>query len=349
MPGTVRATMVREENPLTFATLLAQQLQNLLPKIVNQVTASVNANANNGNGNGSNGGNGGNGNNGCTYKSFMSCNPKEYMGSVVCRQFQSGEKSFDLVNTSSPSQEGRESSNAMSGMIVRSFLEEEFCPSNEMERLENDQIGILHLVITSSARIKRYMADMRPENSEECSRQLNSYYTKDVKKAKGGTNFVAAAPSREGKSDITTCVLKAALRWRRNERGGGNQVRGRAYNASMNAAEAAKDSRIVMGTFSLNDHFATVLFDSGADFSFISTKFEPILNMKPSISNPGYVIEIVVEIPLVDVKILRVHGERVEESTKALKNAKVDEPKISEVSGGIQLRVHEDDIPKMAF
>ncbi|GJY40813.1 putative reverse transcriptase domain-containing protein [Tanacetum coccineum] len=142
-----------------------------------------------------------------------------------------------------------------------------------------------------------------------------------------------------------------ALGWRRNERGGGNQVRGRVYNASMNAAEAAKDSIVVTGTFSLNDHFATVLFDSGADFSFISTKFVPILNMKPSIANPGYVIEIVdgkkvkvdriihgcklellVEIPLVDGEILRVHGERVEESTKALKNAKVDEPRISDIS-----------------
>ncbi|GKE05793.1 putative reverse transcriptase domain-containing protein [Tanacetum coccineum] len=153
--------------------------------------------------------------------------------------------------------------------------------------------------------------------------------------------------------------------------------------------EVAKDSSVVTGTFSLNDHFGTVLFDSGADFNFISTKFAPILNMKPIIANLGYVIEIadgkkvkvdriicgcklelvsslftvdliplghgsfdvkvgmdwlshskavivchekVVEIPLVDSEILRVHGERVEESTKALKNAKVDEPKISDIS-----------------
>ncbi|GJX56818.1 putative reverse transcriptase domain-containing protein [Tanacetum coccineum] len=180
-----------------------------------------------------------------------------------------------------------------------------------------------------------------------------------------------------------------ALGWRRNDRGGRNQVRGREYNASMNTAEAAKDSSVVTSTFSLNDHFATVLFDSGANFSFISTKFVPILNMKPSIANPGYVIEIVVgkkvkvdriihscklelgssiftidliplghgsfdvivgmdwlshnkamivchekvvEIPLVDGEILIVHGERVKESTKALKNAKVDEPNISDIS-----------------
>ncbi|GJX04842.1 putative reverse transcriptase domain-containing protein, partial [Tanacetum coccineum] len=87
-------------------------------------------------------------------------------------------------------------------------------------------------------------------------------------------------------------VNQLALGWRRNEHGGRNQVRGRAYNASMNTAEAAKDSSVVTGTFSLNDHFAIVLFDFGADFSFISTKFAPILNMKPSIANPGYVIEI---------------------------------------------------------
>ncbi|GJT07049.1 reverse transcriptase domain-containing protein [Tanacetum coccineum] len=136
---------------------------------------------------------------------------------------------------------------------------------------------------------------------------------KDVKKAKGGTNFVAAAPSREGPGhfarDCRSPAIPAApvnavdarpnqracyesLGWRRNERGGGNQVRGRAYNASMNTAEAAMDSSVVTCTFSLNDHFATVLFDSGADFSFISTKFALILNMKPSITNPGYVIEI---------------------------------------------------------
>ncbi|GKF33232.1 putative reverse transcriptase domain-containing protein [Tanacetum coccineum] len=52
------------------------------------------------------------------------------------------------------------------------------------------------------------------------------------------------------------------------------------------------DPNVVTGTFSLNNHFATVLFDSGADFSFISTEFASMLNVKPRIVNPGYVIEI---------------------------------------------------------
>ncbi|GKA39428.1 hypothetical protein Tco_0731979 [Tanacetum coccineum] len=47
-----------------LATIIAQQLQNIIPQIVTQVTANVN------NGNG---GNGNSGNNGCSYKTFTSC------------------------------------------------------------------------------------------------------------------------------------------------------------------------------------------------------------------------------------------------------------------------------------
>ncbi|GJR48703.1 putative reverse transcriptase domain-containing protein [Tanacetum coccineum] len=83
------------------------------------------------------------------------------------------------------------------------------------------------------------------------------------------------------------------------------------------------DPKVVTGTFSLNGHFATVLFDSGANFSFISTEFVPLLNVKPSI---------VVEIPLEGSGILRVQGERTLGAAKALMNAKVDEPKLSDIS-----------------
>ncbi|GJS56880.1 putative reverse transcriptase domain-containing protein, partial [Tanacetum coccineum] len=60
-----------------------------------------------------------------------------------------------------------------------------------------------------------------------------------------------------------------AIEGNRNNRGGGNQVRGKAYNTNVNANEAVQDPKVVTGTFSINDHFASVLFDSGADFSFI--------------------------------------------------------------------------------
>ncbi|GKD98386.1 reverse transcriptase domain-containing protein, partial [Tanacetum coccineum] len=83
-----------------------------------------------------------------------------------------------------------------------------------------------------------------------------------------------------------------ALEGNRNTQSNRNQVRVWAFNVNVNAMEAVRDPNVVRGTFSLNNHFVTVLFDSGADLSFIYTEFAPLLNVKPSIVNPGYVIEV---------------------------------------------------------
>ncbi|GKE66992.1 putative reverse transcriptase domain-containing protein [Tanacetum coccineum] len=90
------------------------------------------------------------------------------------------------------------------------------------------------------------------------------------------------APSQTGN--------RLALEGNRNTRNNGNQARGRALN--VNAVDALPDPNVVTGTFSLNNHFATVLFDFGADFIFISIKFAPLLNVKPSIVSLVYVIEV---------------------------------------------------------
>nr|GEV44650.1 reverse transcriptase domain-containing protein [Tanacetum cinerariifolium] len=69
-----------------------------------------------------------------------------------------------------------------------------------------------------------------------------------------------------------------------------NQARGRAF--MLGAEEARQDSNIVTGTFTLNNHFATTLFDSGADYSFVSTTFIPLLGIDPSDLGFRYEIEI---------------------------------------------------------
>nr|GEX97992.1 hypothetical protein [Tanacetum cinerariifolium] len=70
----------------------------------------------------------------------------------------------------------------------------------------------------------------------------------------------------------------------------GNHARGRAF--MLGVKEARQDSNIVMGTFTLNDHFTTNLFDSGADYSFVSTTFIPLLGIEPSELSFRYKIEI---------------------------------------------------------
>ncbi|GJT50633.1 putative reverse transcriptase domain-containing protein [Tanacetum coccineum] len=150
--------------------------------------------------------------------------------------------------------------------------------------------------------------DKRKE-MEEPRKQGSTW--KDNKKSRTGQGFVATVPSRttipgtcyecgsrehyRNNCPKFTRALgqvenRLTIEGNGNTRNNGNQVRGRAFN--VNAVGALQDPNVVTGTFSLNHHYDTVLFDSGADFSFIYTEFASLLNVKPSIVNPGYVIEI---------------------------------------------------------
>ncbi|GKE68246.1 putative reverse transcriptase domain-containing protein [Tanacetum coccineum] len=51
--------------------------------------------------------------------------------------------------------------------------------------------------------------------------------------------------------------------------------------------------------------YHSVLFDSGADYSFISTKFLPLINMKPSVVSPGYEIEMASDVIVETNNIIR--------------------------------------------
>nr|GEW49047.1 hypothetical protein [Tanacetum cinerariifolium] len=68
----------------------------------------------------------------------------------------------------------------------------------------------------------------------------------------------------------------------------GNPTHGGAF--MMGAEEACQDPDILTGTFTLNDHYATTLFDYGADYSFVSTYFIPLLDIEPN--NLGFSYEI---------------------------------------------------------
>ncbi|GJV39476.1 putative reverse transcriptase domain-containing protein [Tanacetum coccineum] len=70
----------------------------------------------------------------------------------------------------------------------------------------------------------------------------------------------------------------------------GNQAHGGAF--MMGAEEARQDPNIMTGTFTLNNHYATTVFNFGADYSFVSTTFIPLLDIEPSDLGFSYEIEI---------------------------------------------------------
>ncbi|KAF5808599.1 putative nucleotidyltransferase, Ribonuclease H [Helianthus annuus] len=60
----------------------------------------------------------------------------------------------------------------------------------------------------------------------------------------------------------------------------------------MDAKEAVLDDNVITGTFLVNDIFARVLFDSGADESFVDHKFCKLLNMPVKTLNVNYEVEL---------------------------------------------------------
>ncbi|GJY73645.1 reverse transcriptase domain-containing protein [Tanacetum coccineum] len=68
------------------------------------------------------------------------------------------------------------------------------------------------------------------------------------------------------------------------------EARGKAY--VLGGGEANPDSNVVMGTFLLNNHYASMLFDSGADRSFVSTTFSTLLDITPDTLDVSYAVEL---------------------------------------------------------
>ncbi|PWA84166.1 reverse transcriptase domain-containing protein [Artemisia annua] len=126
-----------------------------------------------------------------------------------------------------------------------------------------------------------------------------------------------------------------------------NAARGKAF--TMNANEARQDLNVVTGTFSLNGHYATTLFDTGADYCFVSTEFARLLNVEPSELRSSIVIEIASGREVEVDKVIRgctivlegssysfrewqyTTGTRRERDSKSLKNAKSKELKIGDI------------------
>ncbi|GJT22962.1 reverse transcriptase domain-containing protein [Tanacetum coccineum] len=248
----------------------------------------VTNNVNNANANG--------GNNGCSYKGFLACNPQDYDrkgGAIALTRWIEKMESVEF----------------------KALLVEEFCPSNEMEKLESEfwnhtMVGanhagytdwfhelaklVPHLVTPKSKRIGRYINGLAPQIRGMLRATQPTTIQSAILKAGILTDKAVRCGtltrSSEKRKEAEETRNRLALEGNQNTQNNGNQAKGSAFN--VNAVDALQDPNVVMGTFSLNDHFAIVLFDSRADFSFISTKFAPLLNVKPSIVSPRYVIEV---------------------------------------------------------
>ncbi|GKB44118.1 reverse transcriptase domain-containing protein [Tanacetum coccineum] len=76
----------------------------------------------------------------------------------------------------------------------------------------------------------------------------------------------------------------------RGNQGGNGNAPARVY--AVGRAGTNLDSNVVTGTFLLNNHYDSVLFDTGADRSFVSTAFSSQIDITPSTLDHYYNVEL---------------------------------------------------------
>ncbi|GJV50098.1 putative reverse transcriptase domain-containing protein, partial [Tanacetum coccineum] len=132
---------------------------------------------------------------------------------------------------------------------------------------------------------------------------------------------------------------------------------GRAYVVVENPQQ---NPNVVTGTFLLNDHYACILFDSGAEKSFVSFEFTLFINIALVTLNTSYEVELVTNrlssfdviigmdwlayhralidcyekiiiIPISNGKILEVQGEKPEKDLRSLACIKADKKKLDDI------------------
>ncbi|GJZ06259.1 putative reverse transcriptase domain-containing protein [Tanacetum coccineum] len=295
---------------------------------------------------------------GCTYKDFLACNPKEYDGkggAIVYIHWMEKIESVQDMSGCRDSQKVKYNAGLFVGMSWEDFktlTREEFCLSNEMQKLETElwnhaMVGTDHAVYTDRFHelawlvphlVNPKVAAMEPKTIQkavqiagtltiealrngsikknhkkkgsegESSKDRNG--RDDNKRTRMGNAFaITANPIKREYTGMTPKVVPRNV----NLINARNPVVRTCYECGsidhikatcprLNLAQrpvgnlqnqdARQDPDIMTGTFTLNDHYATILFDSGGDYSFVSTTFIPLLGMEPSDLGFSYEIEI---------------------------------------------------------
>ncbi|GKA65091.1 putative reverse transcriptase domain-containing protein [Tanacetum coccineum] len=249
----------------------------------------------------------------CLFAGFIKCGPTQFHGNEgaveICRWFEKTESVFGI---SECAERRLDVANGKSWTDMRKMMMEESCPDEEVQRLENKLRSLKLRDTNIAAYTQRFnkLALLCPELLVPMKRRRKSELL-----FKGGMRIAESnTEKRCGKighrtndyrkrivaTGANTQPIRACYECgdrnhnrsqcpNRNNQIGGNTT-GRAY--AVREAEQRQGLNVVASTFLINNRYASVLFDSGSDKSFVNTSLSHLIDIRPVRLNTSYEVEL---------------------------------------------------------
>ncbi|GJY62518.1 putative reverse transcriptase domain-containing protein [Tanacetum coccineum] len=196
---------------------------------------------------------------------------------------------------------GHDVAYALPWKTLMKMITENYYPMSEIKKLETE---LWNLVLKDeSDKVEKYTGGL-PDSIQGslltyASRQAknkrkmdnnsrNNHAQQPPYKRKNVARAYAAGPSEKIESPTAVNTQRAPRAVQKMA--GNGEARGRAY--ALRGGEPNPDSNVVTGTFLLNNHYASILFNTSADRSFVSTTFSSLINITPSTLDNSYDIEL---------------------------------------------------------
>nr|GEV40739.1 putative reverse transcriptase domain-containing protein [Tanacetum cinerariifolium] len=237
----------------------------------------------------------------CSFVSFLKCGPTQFNGTEGAVRLE-GRLSLPLLHfmvellpggiLRSPLKDMRWKMEDLAAYTERFNELALLCPDvvpNEKEKVElyikgettssrlvtlNEVVRMAHALMEQKIQAKNERI-AEGHKAKDCRRR-NVALGPDVQ-----PNIVCNRCGERGCKSLE-CLKKA------DQRGG--DVQGQAY--VIRDAEHNQGPNVVTGTFLLNNRYATMLFDSGANKSFMDIKFSHLIDIKPVKLNSSYEVEL---------------------------------------------------------
>nr|GEV72530.1 putative reverse transcriptase domain-containing protein [Tanacetum cinerariifolium] len=245
----------------------------------------------------------------CTYTDFLKCQPMSFQGTEgvvgLTRWLEKMESVFQISNYTVACQ-----INTAQGVVQK--LESEYWNLkvkvldllNYNHRFQELELMCDRMFPEESAKVERYidvLLDMihgsvkasKPQSIQEAIEFATEMMNKNML-----TNAERQAEHKRKFDDTSRNNQHQQQPIKRNNPKNGNQGNqtrngnavARAY--AVGTARTNPNSNVVTGTFLLNNRYASILFDTGADRTFVSTAFSSLIDIIPTTLDHGYNVEL---------------------------------------------------------